>query len=179
MNKNLLIALFPPPQVRERLQAYRGLCRWPDPVRLADPRRMHLTIYHLGEVAQARIAPLLELLATHPMERADLLVRIPRSAAPIHELRVRVPRAYRRFRQDLGASLSAAGFRLAGGNSPHITLCYRADAAPPAVPVADIPWVAGDYHLIWSDLPAGGRPGRHHVLRQFPAILPAQSRLFD
>jgi 2'-5' RNA ligase len=176
--RNLLVALLPDARVRAELALFRSRCRWPQGHGHADPARLHMTLVHLGLVAPSRIPQVQAILRSTPMQRLELVVHSPARPRPLHELRVRpTGGALREFRERLGERLRAAGFDHRGGNRPHVTLSYRADAMPPAES-ARIGWVADGFLLIWSQLQPDFPKYRHVVLEHYAAVDPAQLRLF-
>ncbi len=112
------------------------------------------------------------------MPLSDCLIRIPKKAGPVHELKVRVPPAFRRFRDQMHAELTEAGFQVLGGKRPHLTLSYHFVAHTPGATMRDIAWVVDGLRLVWSQREPEFPRAKHVIRGEYPAVEPAQARLF-
>jgi len=176
--RDLLLALKPGPVPRDAIAAYRGSCGMPPDGWFASRARLHMTVFKVSAVHVDRLPELHRLLCAHRMERSDLQVRIPKRAAHVPSLTVKVPRAWKSFRDGLGQALVASGFSVGGGDSPHITLSYNFTPVRPRQPFPDIPWTATELLLIWSQLKPDFDWERHVLLERYAALEPAQFCLF-
>lgn len=177
--KNLVLMLFPTIEARDLLQAYRRRFVFPGKFHLPAPERLHLTLFSLGLVPDAREPCLRDILRGVPMEPLELVLHRPPVLAEVTTMPVRFSPPLRLFRERLRAALQAGGFTFFGGNRPHITLAYGMAAGVPAPVAPDIAWIARDFALIWSQLPPHFERGRHIVLERYAAQPPAQMRLFQ
>ncbi|MGE0497416.1 MAG: 2'-5' RNA ligase family protein [Ramlibacter sp.] len=177
--KNLLLMLFPTPQVRDLLDVYRRRCPFPRGHRLPDADRLHLTLFSLGLVPDGRVQGLRDMLRDVPMEPLELWLYRPVKLTGVASMPVRSSRTLKQFRECLRAALEAGGFAHEGGNRPHVSLAYQSATEAPAPPTCDIPWMVREFKLVWSQLPPAFAWGRHVVLERYPAQIPLQQRLFD
>jgi len=178
MLHNLVLMAFPTPEVREQLQAYRLLCPFPPGCHLPRPHRLHLTVCSFGYVALDRQALLADIVRGIELEPFELLLRRPVALEDVTVMPARPCKPLRAYRQRLSKALQDAEFDHFGGKHPHVTLAWDAatDQLPP--PVRDIPWIASELRLVWSQLPPLFERGLHVELARYPANPPHQLRLF-
>jgi 2'-5' RNA ligase len=176
---NLVLMAFPPPAVRELLHAYRLQCPFPPKRHLPAQDRLHLTVCSFGYVPLAHQPALRDIVAGIGLEPLELSLARPAALEDVTVMPARPNRLLNAYRRRLGDALKAAGFDHFGGRRPHVTLAY--DAASPDVPppMQDIPWVADEIKLVWSQLPPLFAHGRHVELACYRAQQPAQMRLFQ
>jgi len=175
---NLVLMAFPTPAVRDLLHAYRLQCPFPAKHWLPEPRRLHMTICSFGYVPLS-LQPLLQsILRGIELEPLELVLGRPKALEAVTVMPARPSKPLRSYRQRLGQALQAAGFDPFGGRRPHVTLAYEAASDQPPPPVHDIPWVADELCLVWSQLPPLFARARHVELARYRACAPAQLRLF-
>lgn len=175
---NLVLMAFPTPGVRDQLQAYRLQCPFAQGCHLPRPDRLHMTVCSFGFVPLHRQALLLEVVRGIELQPLELLLHQPKALEKVTVMPARPCKPLRAYRVRLGDALKAAGFDHFGGNRPHVTLAYDAATDQPPPPMQDIPWVAGELRLVWSQLRPLFAHGHHVELARYAAQAPAQLRLF-
>lgn len=160
----LFIALWPAPQVRDVLRAWRDAWSWPRGATPVKDERLHMTLHFLGSVSSTRIAGLREALAV-PFEPFELEFGQP--ALWPHGIAVLEPNAapgqLLQLHADLGSALQQLDIPVEErAFKPHVTMARRAlkAAVPEGGPAFS--WGVDGYALMESA--AGG----YTVLQQYP-----------
>jgi RNA 2',3'-cyclic 3'-phosphodiesterase len=153
----LFLALWPPPEVLEALQAHAGAWSWGEAARRTRDERLHVTLHFLGDVPAAKVPDLqsglqvpwtgCELLLDRPvvwpggiavLEATDVPAELAQLHARLREQleRMEVPLENRRYR-------------------PHVTLARKAFGSRPPPDLAPLRWQAGAAYDLVRSLPGG------------------------
>ena len=164
--RRLFLALWPTPQVRAGLLAWRDAFAWPATAAVVAPERLHLTLHFIGAVPADRVDAVQAGLAVEPAAfelgfgRAELW---PRGIAVLRPLRE--PPALQDLHVRIGAALRALGLPVeARPFRPHVTLARRAEGVALTQIPAPLRWRVRSYALVESRL---GRDGGYVVLRRY------------
>ena len=184
----LFLALVPPPEAVEDLDAFLDVRRAAGPFRWAGPEQLHLTLAFLGDVPERRLDELLERLARAAARRTPFDATIAGGGAFPHASRARVIWAGLECASEEAAvelDRLAAGARAAASKSgievdgarfrPHITVARLGAPAEVSNWVRLLgayrgpSWTAASITLVESHLGQGprGRP-RYDVLAELP-----------
>jgi RNA 2',3'-cyclic 3'-phosphodiesterase len=179
-SKNLFIGLMPDAQVQIALENYRQSWRWPTGCHLPKMHRLHLTLHQLGPVPVARVQLLQDLLLQVQMDPLELVLCPTVKVENVTVMPARAHKGLRALHVHIADLLRTAGFESVGGKRPHVTLAYNARGAQPPAQAREIPWIAREFMLIWSQLPPDFQPAHHEILARYAADPrgPAQMRLF-
>jgi 2'-5' RNA ligase len=133
-NVRLFLALWPTPQVRSGLLAWRDAFAWPASATVVAPERLHMTLHFIGAVPAERVDAVQAGLAIEPAAfelrfgRAEVW---PRGIAVLRPLAE--PPALHDLHQRLGEALRALDLPTeARPFRPHVTFARRADDTGPA-----------------------------------------------
>ena len=159
----LFIALWPDPQVRHVLRAWRDAWDWPRGATPVKHERLHMTLHFLGSVSTARIPELRDALAV-PFEPFDIEFGQPKLWP--HGIAVLEPHAAPGQLVQLHADLGRVLQRLympveERAFKPHVTMARRAVKAAPPEGGPALTWAVDSYALMEST--AGG----YSVLQQY------------
>jgi 2'-5' RNA ligase len=152
----LFVALWPNPEVRHLLRAWRDAWDWPRGATPVRNERLHMTLHFLGSVSSGRVPELREALAV-PFEPFKL--EFGHAKLWPHGIAVLEPNAAPgqlvQLHSDLGDALQGLGMTVEERTfKPHVTLARRAVKA--AVPEGGpaLTWAIEGYALVEST--AGG-----------------------
>lgn len=159
----LFIALWPDPQVRHVLRAWRDAWDWPRGATPVKNERLHMTLHFLGSVSTARIPELREALAV-PFEPFEIEFGQPKLWP--HGIAVLEPHAAPgqlvQLHTELGSALRQLGMPVEErAFKPHVTMARRAVKALPPEGGPALTWAVDGYALMEST--AGG----YSVLQQY------------
>lgn len=164
--RRLFVALWPTPQVRAGLLAWRDAFAWPLAAAVVPPERLHLTLHFIGAVPADRLDAVQAGLAVEPAAfelrfgRAELWPRGIAVLRPLGE-----PPALHDLQRRIGAALRALELPVeARPFRPHVTFARRADGAALTHGAAPLRWRVRSYALVESRL---GRAGGYCVLRRY------------
>ena len=162
----LFVALWPTPQVRSDLLAWRDAFAWPASAAVVASERLHMTLHFIGAVPRERVDAVRAGLAIEPASfelrfgRAELW---PGGIAVLRPLAE--PPALLDLHQRLGAALRALDLPTeARPFRPHVTLARRAAGAALTAEPAPLRWRVRSHALVESRL---GRNGGYVVLRRY------------
>jgi 2'-5' RNA ligase len=162
----LFLALWPTPQVRERLLAWRDAFDWPAGAAVVAADKLHLTLHFIGPVARERIDEVGAGLAVAAgsfelrFGRAELW---PGGIAVLRPLAC--PDALLALHRRLGDALRALGLPTeARRYRPHVTFARKAFGAALRVEPAPLRWRVRSHALVES---RPGRGGGYVVLRRY------------
>ena len=148
----LFLALMPPPSVRDACAALSACLAWPG--RRIAPERLHLTVVFLGEVGDASLASLRDVLDRQvPPGKALVLDRLgwfPRARVGWLGC-TGPPPAWTDFRRRLVKALDGAG--LPGDRrrwAPHVTLYRDLRTPPEMMPFDAVTWRPDGLSLVRS-----------------------------
>jgi 2'-5' RNA ligase len=165
-NVRLFLALWPTPQVRSGLLAWRDAFAWPASATVVAPERLHMTLHFIGAVPAERVDAVQAGLAIEPAAfelrfgRAEVW---PRGIAVLRPLAE--PPALHDLHQRLGEALRALDLPTeARPFRPHVTFARRADGAALTTTLAPLRWRVRSHVLVESRL---GRNGGYVVLRRY------------
>ena len=162
----LFLALWPDPATRETLASRQRGWTWPDRAALVPPGRLHLTLHFLGDVAQPRLAALVQVLQV-PCEPFALELGLDEvwsrgvavlrpESAPDGLLRLHAALAQRVASFDLPPDTRP--YR------PHVTLARRAAGARPPPQGPRLHWPIDQGYVLARSLPDGAG---YQVLERF------------
>jgi 2'-5' RNA ligase len=165
-NVRLFLALWPTPQVRSGLLAWRDAFAWPASATVVAPECLHMTLHFIGAVPAERVDAVQAGLAIEPAAfelrfgRAEVW---PRGIAVLRPLAE--PPALHDLHQRLGEALRALDLPTeARPFRPHVTFARRADGAALTTTPAPLRWRVRSHALVESRL---GRNGGYVVLRRY------------
>lgn len=167
----LFLALWPPPELQDALEAATLRWQWPPQAARVPAAKRHVTLHFLGAVARTRLPALREAFAlpgppcTLWLDRAALW---PGGTAVLQACHP--PEALRDWQRRLGSAVAAAGLPLERRPwRPHVTLARRAAGAVPPADLDPLPWPVQGHVLVESQLGAGGG---YRILARWEALPP-------
>ncbi|NML61515.1 RNA 2',3'-cyclic phosphodiesterase [Massilia sp. RP-1-19] len=160
----LFIALWPDPQVRHVLRAWRDVWDWPRGATPVRNERLHMTLHFLGSVSQSRISELREALAVPfaPFELEFGEQKLWRHGVAVMEPST-APAQLVQLHADLGDALTRLDMQVEErAFKPHVTLARRAAnaLAPEGGPA--LTWAVDGYALMESS------PSGYTVIEHYP-----------
>jgi 2'-5' RNA ligase len=153
----LFLAIWPGPEVGERIEQWRSSVQWRSAPALVPRERLHLTLHFIGNVPASGVDSLrtsLHVIAQECSLRLEAASVWQNGIAALTPLAT--PAALERLHNGLAAALQSNGMPVQERPwRPHVTLARKAGGArlPPA-PVIEWP-VDASYDLVRS-VPGGG-----------------------
>ncbi len=175
MNLRLFFALWPPPPVRERLDAVAATLHQLRGGRRTRPETLHLTLVFIGDLAATRLPEVLAVAESVTTPGFDIV--FDRSNCWHHNQIAHLgtshtPAPLTELVQQLETGLDEAGINFdRRPYLPHITLLRKADCKTPMENPASEPirWHARDFVLVSSSLRPGG--ALHEQMGRWPLPL--------
>ena len=157
----LFLALWPPPDIRQYLQALQQRWSWSSHAAPVHPDQLHLTLHFLGNVPVRRIDEFAHALAVPAETMALDLAEATPGVWPggIAVLEFTPPPGLLRLHAALGDALAALQWPVeARRYRPHVTLARHAAGSrpPPADMPASIRWPAEQGHVLVRSSPGRG-----------------------
>jgi 2'-5' RNA ligase len=167
-SSRLFLALWPEPEVRDKLRAWRDGWQWPPSAAPVRGEQLHLTLHFLGAVARERVPQLTHGLAL-PFEPFELA--FGHAELWPHGIALLAPDAIPTALSELHAALGGALRKLGMTPEtrpfrPHVTLARRAAVATPPSQGPALRWAVRDYALMLSET---GADGGYTVLQRYRA----------
>jgi 2'-5' RNA ligase len=171
-SQRLFFALWPDPEVRERLAALAGRLDVGGG-RRTPPQSLHVTLLFLGEVDAARrscVETVAGGVRSAPFDLALDRTGWWRRPQVLWAGATRTPEALATLAARLQQGCAACGFPPEDRPfAVHATLARRVMAAPPPRGFDPIPWSVSEFCLVESRLERGG--SEYRVLRSWPLSL--------
>lgn len=171
--QRLFLALWPPPQVAQQLQAMTVTLHHECGGRKIAQSNQHITVVFLGAVDPARIADIERVMQSAAQESFELAldrIEYRRRGGMLWARATQVPDALQGLVQRLRTALTALGFAAeARAFVPHITLLRDAGKPARLSVWADIRWLVRELTLVRSHLDHQGNFGaRYEVIVRVP-----------
>ena len=162
----LFLALWPTPQVRSGLLAWRDAVDWPAGSAVVAPDKLPLPLHFIGPVARERVDDLAAGLAVAPAAFELRFGRPELWPGGIAVLRpLACPDALLALHQRLGDALRALGLPTEARHyRPHVTFARKAAGAALRIEPAPLRWRVRSQVLVES---RRGRDGGYAVLRRY------------
>ncbi len=162
-SSRLFLALWPEPDARDALRAWRDLWTWPRGAAPVTADKLHLTLHFLGDLPTARLQELTDGFAV-PFTPFKLHFGTPAVwnggiavLEPLHQ-----PPELLRLHRHLGMALLDLDLAPeARAYKPHVTMARRAAQAVLPATAPALAWPVSSYCLVES------RGGRYTVLRHY------------
>ncbi len=172
LHLRLFVCLFPDPAVQAEIEQLRRDWRWPQDRWWTEPERLHLTLLNPGGVPESRTPGLCDALRHVQGEAVHLVLGKTQVG---HTTTVLLPERHtglRTLQKRIASAVSMAGYALGDTPGPHVTLSRQSQRLVMPAMRIQVPWIANEFCLVWSQLRPEYPKRYYEVLCRYPLNAP-------